>query len=903
MARRYGRGPRGQRVDGPVPHGHWKSTTFVGGLTARGFVAPYVTDGAMNGVIFRAWIEQMLAPELRPGDIVVCRVIACQPGPVTATDIKAFSHRLQAARQEEAKLFGTIVTGTSFTAEVLACAEGLSVQLITLRELSARLLAGADYARRLIRDIESDPKYPIGNYIQPSMSREVGGGARPAPEILKEWLEDPRWNQMTLLGDVGTGKTFLSRMLTLRLAKEYLADPVDNPLPILVDLRYADRQLSLEGLILTHLSNHGLPKATFELFQHALAAGQVVVIFDGFDEMAARVTPQITARNFQELARCVRGRAKVLLTCRTHYFKSRSDEETVILDAPDEDICDTARDLYWDLVVRKGFQIAYLKSFETSQIDEYVMKVKGDGGKEALKRIRSIYNLMELSRRPMLLDMIVKSIHRLSEDTNAAELYQVFTATWTHRDRWRDLLTVQQKLTILFRLAWHLWSTKKASIHYKDLFQHIAQVQNGPSDPQELVDIDHEVRTASFLVRDDAGNYSFAHKSYAEFYLARYLLDNLRANSVECLDQGRVTPEIVSFLAELSRGEIRKSIVECLLVIVGGPYQPHISENALLCLHGLTSKRGLDKEESTQRRPALQLRMEGAQLEGARLDGLNAPGAIFKGANLAGALLAGAKLSGADFSGASLQGADLKTADLFMAKLIDGSLQGANLEGCRLEQANLCNANLEGAFLLGATCEGADFTGARPSEQVPDTGHSVSQEEESTKRRQVAEMLILVSRRARLWARTAGLDETDEDDLVAEAEEAWYQRYLGGQGISALSIDYNLLDNYLAYASKAATDRRWLDTRTPSVPKLELIPAKQPDPEQQVQSAELATQIKNEIAKMDSTSQMLIRLAFFEELSTSEIAKRLNLRPGTVAQRKYRLISHLRKILDEKSRT
>ena len=71
MARRYGRGPRGQRVDGPVPQGHWKSTTFVGGLTSRGFIAPYVTDGAMNGSIFRAWTEQMLAPVLRPGDIVV----------------------------------------------------------------------------------------------------------------------------------------------------------------------------------------------------------------------------------------------------------------------------------------------------------------------------------------------------------------------------------------------------------------------------------------------------------------------------------------------------------------------------------------------------------------------------------------------------------------------------------------------------------------------------------------------------------------------------------------------------------------------------------------------------------------------------------------------------------------
>jgi transposase len=71
MARRYGRCPRGQRLDGPVPHGHWKSTTPVAGLTLRGFAAPYVTDGAMSGRLFRAWIEQMLAPALAAGDVVV----------------------------------------------------------------------------------------------------------------------------------------------------------------------------------------------------------------------------------------------------------------------------------------------------------------------------------------------------------------------------------------------------------------------------------------------------------------------------------------------------------------------------------------------------------------------------------------------------------------------------------------------------------------------------------------------------------------------------------------------------------------------------------------------------------------------------------------------------------------
>jgi transposase len=71
MTRRYGRAPRGQRLVAPVPHGHWKTSTFVAGLRARGLTAPLVVDGAMNGDIFRAYVEQVLAPTLAPGDLVV----------------------------------------------------------------------------------------------------------------------------------------------------------------------------------------------------------------------------------------------------------------------------------------------------------------------------------------------------------------------------------------------------------------------------------------------------------------------------------------------------------------------------------------------------------------------------------------------------------------------------------------------------------------------------------------------------------------------------------------------------------------------------------------------------------------------------------------------------------------
>lgn len=71
MARPRGRCLRGERLVAAVPHGHWKTSTFVAGLRTTGLTAPLVLDGAMNGEAFRAYVEQILAPTLQPGDIVI----------------------------------------------------------------------------------------------------------------------------------------------------------------------------------------------------------------------------------------------------------------------------------------------------------------------------------------------------------------------------------------------------------------------------------------------------------------------------------------------------------------------------------------------------------------------------------------------------------------------------------------------------------------------------------------------------------------------------------------------------------------------------------------------------------------------------------------------------------------
>ena len=71
MTRLSGRCAKGARLDAAVPWGHWKTTTFVAGLRVDGLHAPMVLDGAMDGAAFKAYAEQLLAPCLRPGDIVV----------------------------------------------------------------------------------------------------------------------------------------------------------------------------------------------------------------------------------------------------------------------------------------------------------------------------------------------------------------------------------------------------------------------------------------------------------------------------------------------------------------------------------------------------------------------------------------------------------------------------------------------------------------------------------------------------------------------------------------------------------------------------------------------------------------------------------------------------------------
>ena len=650
----------------------------------------------------------------RLGDITIRRAVECKSGPVKAEHIDEFLIKFRLVRREYPTAIGTIISLASFTDAVASHAAAEGIQLTLYRDLAAQLLDGHLYAQNLLRESSANEQYPVFMFVEPLIGYDVSGPSLRAFRLMDEWLKDGQWNQLTLLGDVGTGKSFLSKMIARRLAGDYLKNPLENPLPILIDLRNADREFSLEGLILTHFARTGLSQVSFEIFQHVLAQGNIVLILDGFDEMAARITPQVTIRNFHELSRSVKAQAKVLLTCRTHYFKSRTEEEEIILGRKEDYGSEMALDLYWELISRKGFRIAYLRPFDLMQVEAYVKRARPRDSKQALKKIRNTYNLMELSQRPMLLEMIVKSIDKLTtSEINASTLYKIFTGTWVHRDQWRDVLPPEAKLSFLMALARSLWHDDRTTIHYSSLSAYVrTELGHAILDPQQFVEVESEIRTASFLTRDEAGNYGFAHKSYAEFFFARDVASQFKTGNFDCLHTRRFSPEILSFLKDMINAH---DVERELERIVCEPYRPLVSENALICLYGFRRHKRISEYPQKELKIPLPagMKLTGAQLDHVTLEGAGLIEVDMSRANLSGAILTNADLTNANLVNANFEKGDLSWAILNGARMNGSNCVGANLEGARLIETDLSLVDLSDAYLLEIEHRDTDFSSVK----------------------------------------------------------------------------------------------------------------------------------------------------------------------------------------------
>ena len=151
MARVHGRCRRGERLRAGVPHGHWKTTTFVAGLRSSGMVAPFVLDGPINADAFEVYVEKILVPELRPGDIVVMDNVSSHKRPDIQAKIEAagaelrflppYSPDFNPIEKAFAKLKALLRKAAERTVEGLWDAIGRFVDLFTPQECANYFLS------------------------------------------------------------------------------------------------------------------------------------------------------------------------------------------------------------------------------------------------------------------------------------------------------------------------------------------------------------------------------------------------------------------------------------------------------------------------------------------------------------------------------------------------------------------------------------------------------------------------------------------------------------------------------------------------------------------------------------------------------------------------------------------
>ena len=137
-----------------VPHGHWKTTTFIAGLRSSGIVAPYVVDCPVNRDIFEAWVEQALLRKLRPGDIVVMDNLSSHKGPRVRALIESrgasllylppYSPDFNPIENAFAKLKALLRREAARTVDALWSAIGRLIDLITPQECQ-NMFAAAGY--------------------------------------------------------------------------------------------------------------------------------------------------------------------------------------------------------------------------------------------------------------------------------------------------------------------------------------------------------------------------------------------------------------------------------------------------------------------------------------------------------------------------------------------------------------------------------------------------------------------------------------------------------------------------------------------------------------------------------------------------------------------------------------
>jgi WD40 repeat protein/uncharacterized protein YjbI with pentapeptide repeats/3',5'-cyclic AMP phosphodiesterase CpdA len=645
--------------------------------------------------------------------------VGAVPGDVSPAVLDEFIVRVhEPYRAADPGVRSTLVYGGQPVSDELAArARARRVELCSFVEYQG-LIDFRSHVQDQTRRLAEDRRYPPALYVPQRLRYRVFDEERLVHDAIAQihaWLHEPDAQLVLVLGEFGTGKSFLLRELARRLGSG------EGLVPLFVDMRELDKARTLDELLGQYFARHRRAFSP-EKFRYMLEAGRVALFFDGFDELAVRVTYARAAEHFDAVLEAVRGNAKVIVSSRTQHFQS--DQQVTALGKK--------------VRAHASARIATLQPFDHAQIRAFLRNRFGDEqrAEERLALIDEVKDLLGLSHNPRMLSFIAdldESALRAARDAHgditAASLYRVILDTWLAHEHERmhprgapPSLQVTELRHAVSALAVRMWSRTAPHVSLEELTRDAADIVQRLAETTLDADMAaFQVGSGSLLVRDAEGRFSFLHQSVLEWLVAEAAATDLRDHGTSALPAAAPMSVLMAqFFVDLTGKEhARRWAREVLAGASDDAGAAAAKKNALLVIERTSlAEAGAGPAETPRtidlsRQDLSGQELSGQDLRGHDLSGANLAEAILAGADLSGARLTRAILTGSDLTKASLRHADLRGADFSQATLMGTDLRGAAMEGAAFRRCKLLGAqwdagSMEARDTFGAALEARD---------------------------------------------------------------------------------------------------------------------------------------------------------------------------------------------------
>ncbi|MEG4441546.1 NACHT domain-containing protein [Microcoleus sp. AT9_B5] len=461
-------------------------------------------------------------------DRILVRGIAGEAG---IRDISALRESVKKQRTDE----GWLVTArriSSAARDEVKKDENRDLACYTFDELldqDADFTAYLDWLETEITSREINTKYvPLActkDEIDPDTHRKIGVSHYDGRDgwiegYIDLWLDDPVKEHISVLGEFGTGKTWFAMhyaWLALQRYKKAQRRGLERPrLPLVIPLRDYAKAVSVESLFSEFFfRKHEIPLAGYSAFEQLNRMGKFLLIFDGFDEMAAKCDRQEAINNFWELAKAVVPGAKVILTCRTEHFPE-GNEGRALFNA----------ELQASTTILTGelpqFEVLELEKFNDEQIRQ-TLSFQTEAA--TVEKVMGNPQLLDLARRPVMTELILEALPDIEAgkpvDMSRIYLYAVRRKIERDITAERTFTSLADKLYFLCELSWEMMSTDQMSLNYRGFPDRIRSLFGALV--QEEKDLDHwhyDMMGQTMLIRNADGDYTPAHRSLLEFFVA-----------------------------------------------------------------------------------------------------------------------------------------------------------------------------------------------------------------------------------------------------------------------------------------------------------------------------------------------------------------------------------------------